>query len=159
MEELYPRIERTDTPVVYLRALGAGRVVYFPGDLDRTFWELLIPDHARLLANAIAWALAEPAAVRVTGPGFVDVTHWRQERSITVHLVNLTNPMTMRGFYREFLPLPPQQVSIALPPGARAVRARLLVAGRDVPIGEPAGPIQLEVANIAAHEVIAIDLA
>ena len=31
----------------------------------------------------------------------LDVTVWRQENSATLHLVNLTNPMAMRGFVRE----------------------------------------------------------
>jgi hypothetical protein len=27
--------------MVYLRDLGKSRIVYFPGDLDRTFWEVI----------------------------------------------------------------------------------------------------------------------
>ena len=30
--------------------------IYFPWDIDRTFWEVLSLDHGRLLANAVAWA-------------------------------------------------------------------------------------------------------
>ncbi len=41
MEEVYPRVERTDTPGVYARETGKGRVIYFPCDIDRTFWEVL----------------------------------------------------------------------------------------------------------------------
>ena len=33
------------------------------------FWEVLSVDHVRLLRNAIAWALNEPAPVEVEGPG------------------------------------------------------------------------------------------
>jgi hypothetical protein len=31
----------TDTPGVFLREVGASRIVYFPWDIDRTFWEVL----------------------------------------------------------------------------------------------------------------------
>ena len=41
MEKVYPRVARTEIPQVYLREIGAGRVVYFPWDIDRVFWELL----------------------------------------------------------------------------------------------------------------------
>ena len=41
MEEVYPRVPKTDIPQVFLREMGAGRVVYFPWDIDRTFWEVL----------------------------------------------------------------------------------------------------------------------
>ena len=45
MEKVYPRSPKTDIPQVYLREVGAGRVVYFPWDIDRVFWELLGVDH------------------------------------------------------------------------------------------------------------------
>src|SRR5439155_14812109 len=39
MEEVYPRVPKTEIAEVYLREAGKGRVVYFPWDIDRTFWE------------------------------------------------------------------------------------------------------------------------
>ena len=59
MEKVYPRTAKTDIPQVYLRELGAGRVVYFPWDIDRVFWELLCADHGLLLRNAVRWATNE----------------------------------------------------------------------------------------------------
>jgi hypothetical protein len=88
MEKVYPRVPKTDTPEVYLSEVGQGRVVYFPWDIDRTFWEVLCVDHGKLLRNAVAWATNEEPVVTVTGPGVIDVTVWRQANSITVHLVN-----------------------------------------------------------------------
>ena len=41
MEKVYVRQPQTDIPQVFLREAGAGRVVYFPWDIDRTFWEVL----------------------------------------------------------------------------------------------------------------------
>ena len=52
MEQVWPRVPRTDTPGVIARQAGRGRVVYFPFDLDRTFWEVLSADHAKVLQNA-----------------------------------------------------------------------------------------------------------
>ena len=50
MEEVFPREPKTDIPEVYVREVGKGRVVYFPWDIDRTFWEVLSVDHLKLLA-------------------------------------------------------------------------------------------------------------
>ena len=69
MEDVYPRVPRTQTRELYLRELGRGRVAYIPWDIDRTFWEVLSPDHGRLLRNVLTWAMnQEPAPVEVDGP-------------------------------------------------------------------------------------------
>ena len=73
MEDVYPRVERTDTRELYLRDLGRNRVVYIPWDIDRTYWDVMCVDHGRLLRNAVAWATNEPAPVEVEGPGILDV--------------------------------------------------------------------------------------
>jgi len=151
MEEVFPRVAKTDQPELYAREHGPGRVVYFPWDIDRTFWEVLSPDHGKLLRNAVDWACNEPRVVTVTGPGVLDVTVWRQTSSITVHLVNLTNPMMMKGPIREFIPVGPHEVK--LPAGSRPKRIQLLVSGAAVPVG----PV-VRVPRIVDHEVVAVDL-
>jgi putative glycosyl hydrolase-like family 6 (GHL6) protein/glycosyl hydrolase family 42 (putative beta-galactosidase) len=158
MEEVFARVERTDQPEAYARESGGGRVVYFPGDIDRTFWEVLNPDHGKLLRNAVDWAANEPRPVTVDGPGVLDVTLWRQKDSMTVHLVNLTNPMMMKGPLREFIPLPAQQVSVRLPEGKKPRAVKLLVSGITPRTREANGELHLPVPSILDHEVIAIDL-
>jgi hypothetical protein len=158
MEEVYPRVAKTDIPEVYLREMGKSRVIYFPWDIDRTFWEVMSADHLRLLRNAIEWAANEEPPVRVTGQGILDVTVWRQKDSMTVHLVNLTNPMMMKGPYRELIPSPPQQVSVRLPAGKRALKVQLLVAGRTVEAKAANGAVSLTVPSVLDHEVVALDL-
>jgi hypothetical protein len=158
MEEVYPRTPRTLTPEVYLRSYGAGRVACFPWDIDRTFWEVLNADHGRLLANAVRWVTNEEPPVVVTGPGLLDVTLWRQAHSLTVHLVNLTNPMTMRGFFREIIPLGAQTVRLRLPAGRAVKGVRLLKAGQPISWQEDNGWLTLVVLQIQDHEVIAVDI-
>jgi hypothetical protein len=151
-------VEKTDSPEVYAREIGRSRIVYFPWDIDRTFWEVLSPDHGRLLRNVVEWATNEERPVTVTGPGFLDVTIWRQTDSMTVHLVNLTNPMFMKGPLREMVPLMNQEVSIRLPEGARPRGVRLLAAGARPDIRQRDRVLSLRVPSILDHEVIAIDL-
>jgi hypothetical protein len=158
MEEVFPRVPKTDIPEVYVRETGKGRVVYFPWDIDRVFWEVLSVDHWKLLRNAVDWAANEPRPVSVTGPGTIDVTVWKQRASMTVHLVNLTNPMMLKGPIREFIPTPPQKVSVRLPGGAKAKKVQLLVSGRAPKVQEANGVIQLTIDSILDHEVVAIDL-
>ena len=133
-------------------------MVYFPWDIDRVFWEVMSPDHGRLLRNAVEWAANEEPPVRVAGSGLLDVTVWRQKDSLTVHLVNLTNPMAMKGPYREIVPAPAQEVRVRLPAGARARQVHLLVGKEQPRVQESPGEVRLTVPSIGVHEVVAIDL-
>jgi hypothetical protein len=156
MEEVFPRIPKTDIPEVYVHEYGAGRVVYFPWDIDRTFWEVLSSDHLKLLRNAVEWSANEPHPVTVKGPGVFDITIFRQEQSMTVHLVNLTNPMMMKGPIREFIPSPPQDVAIRVPGKPREVK--LLVSEVKPQFRQSANTLTLTIPSIRDHEVVAIDL-
>lgn len=157
MEDVYPRVAHTSTRELYLREFGASRIAYIPWDIDRTFWDVLSPDHGRLLTNVVRWALNEPSPVEVEGPGLVDVSIWRQAGSITVHLVNLTNPMMMKGPIREIIPVGPQRVRVRLPPGRSARHVRLLTAGTTPALETVDGTLTLTVPSIDVHEVVAID--
>jgi hypothetical protein len=156
MEEVYPRTPSTRTPEVFLREIDRGRVVYFPGDIDRTFWEVLSADHGTLLRNAVEWALNEPHAVEVIGPGVLDVTAWRQKDSMTIHLVNLTNPMMMKGPFRELLAVGAQTVRVRLPQGQSARGVRLLMAGGEAKTEQAGDALSVVVPSVLDHEVVAI---
>ncbi|HOQ46441.1 MAG TPA: beta-galactosidase trimerization domain-containing protein [Bryobacteraceae bacterium] len=158
MEAVYPRVPKTDIPGVFLREMGKSRIVYFPWDIDRVFWEVMAPDHGTLLANAVKWATNEDPPVEVTGPGVLDITVWRQKESMTVHLVNLTNPMMMKGPFREIYPVGEQRVRVRLPGGLRPRKVQLLVNGGTPRTQEAQGYLTVFVPSISIHEVVAIDL-
>jgi len=83
---------------------------------------------------------------------------WRQPDVIVLHLVNFTNPMTMRGPMRELTPVGEQRVRIQLPSGRRAGRVRLLVSGKSATVREVSGYAELTVPSILDHEVLALEL-
>jgi hypothetical protein len=157
MEKVFPRHPRTDIAQLFLREAG-GRVCYFPWDIDRTFWEVLCIDHFKLLRNAVQWATNEAPLVSVAGSGVLDVTVWRQNHSITVHLVNLTNPMMMKGPIRELIPVGPQKVSLRLPDAVKARKIHLLAANTTPSIHRSGGLLTFTVPSVLDHEIIAIDL-
>jgi len=180
MEKVYPRTAQTDQPEVYLHefpaAADAGRLtpqnpkseirnpkstsrlVYFPWDIDRTFWEVQCVDHFKLLRNAVEWATNEEPPVTVAGPGVLDVTVWRQKDSMTVHLVNLTNPMMMKGPMRELIPVGPQKVRLRLPAGMHARKIRLLAADKTLPLKQDGEYVTVTAPSILDHEIVAVDL-
>jgi hypothetical protein len=75
-----------------------------------------------------------------------------------VHLVNLTNPMMMKGPLRDVIPIGPLKLRLRLPDGTRARRIQLLTAGSTVPIVQTGGALAVTVPSIDVHEVVAIDV-
>jgi hypothetical protein len=160
MEEVYPRPgSKTNQPEVYCTEHGSGRVVFFPFDIDRTFFEVMAVDHLRLLRNAVGWAANEEPVLRVTGPGVLDTTVFRQKKSFTIHLVNLTNPMFARGPIRDIYPVGPLQVQFRVPEPYAVNSVRLLTAGTKPAYSFRSRTVEVVVPSVAIHEVIAVDVA
>ncbi|MBK9389616.1 MAG: beta-galactosidase trimerization domain-containing protein [Bacteroidetes bacterium] len=157
MEHVYPLIEDTDIRELYLHETSNSRIAYFPGDIDRTFWQIMSPDHGKLLSNTIRWALNEEPLAEVKGPGVIDVTMWKQENSITLHLVNLTNPMLMKGPFRELIPVK-EKVIINLPEGIKTKGIYLLVSGLKPDYELKGSRLIISTPDIYDHEIIGIDL-
>lgn len=159
MEDVYPRVADTSTRAVYLREMGEARIAYIPGDMDRSFWQIMSPDHARLLRNVVRWALNEDPLAEIKSPGSViDVTLWRQEKSMTAHLVNLTNPMMMKGPFRALIPVA-AEVSIRTPKGSRVTGVQLLVSEQKPEYKINGDVVTLMVPRIMDHEIVEIDFA
>jgi hypothetical protein len=157
MEKVYPRVGKTDVSCLYMRQVG-GRVAYFPFDIDRTFWEVLSGDHLKMMRNALLWAHNEPRVVEIEGPGLLDVTAWRNSRAITIHLVNLTNPMAMKGPYRDFFSVGPHRVKVTMPDRMEAKRVRLLASEQDAVVTREGRTLSVSVPSIRDHEVVAVEV-
>ncbi|WP_166844406.1 alpha-amylase family protein [Isoptericola sp. BMS4] len=158
MEEVYPRPGDATPAVVAREHPSGGRTVHLAFDAGEVYWESLQSDHGRLLANAVRWALGdEPERVRVDGAGLVDIALLDGDDELAVAVVNLTNPMAMRGQQHELLPLADQEVLVRLPEGAEDVRARLLVDGRTAPVTVTGGTARVHLDRIDRIEVVHLE--
>ncbi len=104
MEELYSRSDKSDYEEVFFREIGKGRVAYFSGDIDRSYWMFLTPDHGRLLSDSVSWTTRGHVLI-LEGPGFLDVTFQENDSAYIIHLVNMTSINALRGPAREIIPL------------------------------------------------------
>jgi hypothetical protein len=158
MEEVFPRQDHTGIAELYLRIHGAGRVAYFPWDIDASFWDLFTLDHLRLFINTLDWVYQEERLISLKGPGVFDIAVWKQEKSVAIHLINMTNPMYMDGPVRELLPSFPQELCFNLPEGINPREVRLLSTGNKVEYKLEGRKLTLTVPSFLDHEVVAIDL-
>jgi len=158
MEDVYPRVEETDIRELYLRESGKSRIAYIPGDMDRSFWQIMNMDHSKLLRNTILWALNEKPIVDIQTHGVVDVAVWRQKESMTIHLVNLTNPMMMKGPFRELFPVD-VAVNIEIPENKKVTGVHLLLKNSKPSYEIKGNTLSLSIPAIPDHEIVALDLA
>jgi hypothetical protein len=157
MEEVYPREAPKGAAVVARRREGSGRTVYIPWNVGGIFWEVLAPDHQRLIANAVRWALGKRPDVEVIGnKGVLDIAVRRGKDELAVAIKNLTNPMMMKGPIRQIYPLGCQEVSVAIPEGRSFAAARLLVAGAKAYARVEANRVIVAIPTIDLIEVVHI---
>ncbi len=81
-------VDRTDLPLALLHPYGQGRVLYYPFQLSQLINEYRLGEHYQLLANGIDLALDFEPFIRVTPYSGLQVTVFRKEQEILVHLVN-----------------------------------------------------------------------
>jgi len=154
-ELAYPTQPHTNEPAVVIREKGKSRLIYFPGDIERTMWRSGHTDLARLLQNSIRWAAGGNAPVSVVGHGVIESFAWETQAGFAVHVLNYTNPAMHRGWIRDFYPIGEQRVSLKLPPGRRVTRVELLRAEKDIPFQAKPGAVEFTIPQVLDYEVAA----
>jgi len=152
----YPPVPHTNEPAVVVREKGRSRLIYFPGDIERTLWRSGHTDISRLLQNAVRWVLHDEWPVRIEGGGVVEAFAWETEPGFAVHLLNYTNPNMHRGWIREFYPIGEQKVRMRLPAERRVTRVELLRSERTVPFHVSGGELEFTIPRVVDYEVAGI---
>ncbi len=152
-EMVYPRVPRTDEPAVVLAERGQSRTVYFPGDIDRSCWRSGHTDLSQLLQNSIRWLARGSMPVTVTGDGMAEVFAWETEPGFAVHVLNYSNPNTMRGWIRRNYPIGPLRVRFELPEGRTVSRSLLLRAETNLPLRQNGRVVEFVIPKIEDYEV------
>ena len=154
-EMVYPRTPRTNEPAASFREDGPSRIGYFPGDVDRTFWISGNPDLGRVIQNAVRWLRGgSTPPVFVTGDGLVEVFAWETELGYALHVLNYSNPNTLRGQLRRFYPIGAQQVEFRTSRQIASVRA--LAAGTALQFHQEGDKVSFVIPIVRDYEVIAL---
>lgn len=152
----YPPTPHTDQPAVIALEKGRSRLVYFPGDIERTMWRSGHTDLNRLLINSIRWITRGESPVTIEGKGAIEAFAWETKAGFSVHLLNYTNPAMHRGWIREFFPIQAQTVRLSLPQSRKVTRVELLRAGKTVPHTTRNSRIEFVVPEILDYEIAAL---
>ena len=97
--------ERPKAAIVERIHTGGGRCLSVPWALDRAYGQLGLPDHGDLLANMVRYLLGGRPSVEACAEGYVDLTAYRREREVLVHLVNLNVQGFQPGYAERCIPI------------------------------------------------------
>ncbi len=152
----YPPQPRTNEPAIVVRQKGRSRLIYFPGDIERTMWRSGHTDLARLVRNSIRWVAGANPPVTIQGDGVIESFAWETQAGFAVHILNYTNPAMHRGWIRDFYPIAGQKVKMSLPQGRRVTRVELLRAETNIPFAGGTGTIEFTIPGVLDYEVAAL---
>jgi hypothetical protein len=152
----YDPVRKTDGPAVIDRELGSARLLYFPGDLERSVWRSGQTDLSRLLQNSVFWLTHGRQPVSVVGEGIVECFAWETEPGFALHVLNYTNPNLHRGWLRKYYPIGEQKVRMEIPAGRTVTRVELLRAERDIPFRQDGSAVEFVIPQVVDYEVAAL---
>src|SRR6185437_2147422 len=158
-ELAYPTERQTNEPAVVLQVSGKSRTVWFPGDIERTYWITGHSDLLRLLHNAIRWVSHEERVVQVEGPGLVEVFCWETAPGYAVHLLNYDTPNAFHGWLQTESQVGAQRVRMKLPAGVGVRSVELLRSGQKPAFALREQVLQFTVSGLGDYEVAAITVA
>jgi hypothetical protein len=137
--------DRTSVPL----AVQRGRALYFANEIGKLAWRYRLPDHGRLIANAVRAVSPRPFPAELQGaPYGVQLSLFRQHEPSRVlcHLVNTCGAGTVR---HDLVPV--RNVRLRVPEGTR--RAHALALGAELAMAE--GMATLPV--LLTWEIVAVE--
>jgi hypothetical protein len=155
-ELCYPEGDaESDLPGVLIGRFGKGRCIFVPWEADVLYTHHGLAEHRALIAD-LAARFTRPPLVRIEGPGRVELTVQRHQRSgdLLVHLVNYSGQNG--NTYAD--PVPIHGMRLVLD-GVAARACRTLVDGavlRPEPRAE--GDVSVTLPPVGVFEVVAIEL-
>ncbi|MGA2328893.1 MAG: alpha-amylase family protein [Bryobacteraceae bacterium] len=155
-EMVYPRTPHTNIPAIVVSEKGRSRLVYFPGDIDRSCWKTGHTDISLLIQNSVRWILRNQTPVTVTGEGMAEVFAWETEPGFAIHILNYNNPNLTYGWLRRHYPIGPQTVRLQLPDGVRISRAELLRAESGLSYKQTGRTVEFVIPRVKDYEVAAL---
>jgi hypothetical protein len=149
----------TDIPMVFTKLHEAGgHLAYWPADIDRCYGERALPDHGRLLANTIKWAVKGDLPFTLRGPGYLDCHLYRQDNRLIFHVCNYSGAEVKPGYMDEFLPVGPLEITIKKPcPGWKPLGIECRVEGKNVSCIEKGDSLSFVIDRVIDHEMIVIE--
>lgn len=154
-----PLNEDSGIPTITVNQYGKGRVVYFAGPIGDRFLKFGLPDHRRLIAQAVMWATNCPMPVRVDNcPDTVELTAFKQTHKgrFILQLVNsirsqIQEPITHVSCEHDV------RVDIQVLEKQPNYKVMVLPDKIELPCEEKNGYISFKIPEIRYHKIVVVE--
>ena len=143
-------------PPFFAGVLSSGsRIVYLAADVDRTAGRDRLPDHLRLLLNAVLYTLDGKLPLTVEGEGYIDVSLYRQgDAQRVIHLNNLSAADMTTLVHRR---VPVRDITLRLPAeGHEKAAVMLRRSGREFTVTAENGCFVIPIPKIGDFELTVV---
>ncbi|SDD89819.1 Hypothetical glycosyl hydrolase 6 [Paenibacillus sp. UNCCL117] len=147
-------VSHTDLPLALLNRTGTGGVLYFPFSVSHLINEYKLEEHYKLVENGIHLALGEERLLRITSYQGLQVTLFRKDGDLLLHLVNGAG----RRPLRTTLPLHDLEVELLVEHPSGTYRVQPLIEGQELASRIEEGRLRFTVPRLDVWECIRISL-
>lgn len=140
----------SDYPAIIFSKRGKGKVVYFSSAIFDSFNRFHIDIHRVLLHSLIKKSLSGNMQVETDAPGSLAIELRKNEKGVSLHLVNVTSDM--KRPMGKIIPLQNVKISIS----ARFNKAKSLSSGKQLRIQKAKDRIVFTVPEVKDYEIIAL---
>lgn len=157
-ETAWMRHSSTRIPGLVVRESESGtKVAMLAADLDRCTARDHQPDHMRIIANLVRWAIGDKPVLLVESEGRISCNVYEQDLRQIVHLGNTTTTSETPARQNRLIPLGPIRVRLPLRGSNAPEWVSLRVSGREVPTSVDAHYLDFVVERLLDHEVAVVD--
>jgi hypothetical protein len=152
----------TDHPIALHGTYGAGRVVYFPNQMDLLFYRYGFRDLGTVLANAVRYGLDGQHNIEVSAPDYVDISYMAQEKRKIVHLINFPVGKQVNSGWRRpgqnIVPVSDIQIQVRIPKQDRVKQVYLLSGQTSLEFDRESDWVKVTVPKLIDHEIVVFEL-
>jgi len=166
-----PAIE-TDWPACTYNEYGQGKVVYFPGAIDKDYLTLSFPELKWLIGDAVKMVSKTPLQVELKAPISVEITAFEKVEEgaqLIVHLVNYqpeigknyierdtqTNKFESRHLVQEILPV--YDLELKVRNSKKVKKITLQPEGKELSFKQTNEEILVKISRLDCHSMVVID--
>jgi hypothetical protein len=152
MEKVHEDMKDTTKPGLYVADYGKGKLAYIPWDVGDLYYRASAVYHSAIVGDLVDYLLPKGRQLKTNAHPMVEMTleQQKQQGRTLVHFINLSG--SSQTAYHPAIPMSNIQVDVA----GNFSSARMVSAGRDLPIKKEGGYVTFTLPSLDTYDVVVL---